>query len=78
MNQLTPLGAIVRGLVAGTVGLVAMDTLLYVRYRREGGKTAAVRWEFSADVKTWDQAPAPAQAIDGGMVTEALLAPTSR
>ena len=61
MNRLTPLGAIARGLVAGTAGLVAMDALLYVRYRREGGKSAALRWEFSADVNTWDQAPAPAQ-----------------
>jgi hypothetical protein len=32
----TPLGAIGRGLVAGTVGSLAMDVLWYVRYRRGG------------------------------------------
>jgi hypothetical protein len=47
-------------LVAGTVGTLAMDTLLYVRYRREDGKSGFLRWEFSSDVRSWDQAPAPA------------------
>jgi hypothetical protein len=61
MKRITPLGAIVRGLVAGAVGTLAMDTLLYLRYRRGGGKSEFPGWEFSADVKSWDQAPAPAQ-----------------
>jgi hypothetical protein len=37
-----------------------MDTLLYVRYRRDGGKSRFSRWEFSSDLLSWDQAPAPA------------------
>jgi hypothetical protein len=48
-------------LLAGAVGTLAMDTLLYVRYRRGDGKSGFFRWEFSADVLSWDQAPAPAQ-----------------
>jgi hypothetical protein len=59
-RTLTPLGAVARGLLAGTVGTLAMDTFLYARYRREDGKSGFVRWEFSADVLSWDQAPAPA------------------
>jgi Protein of unknown function (DUF1440) len=59
-RSLTPMGAVARGLLAGTVGTLAMDTLLYVRYRREDGKSGFVRWEFSADVLSWDRAPAPA------------------
>ncbi|HET6479751.1 MAG TPA: DUF1440 domain-containing protein [Actinoplanes sp.] len=61
MTRTTPLGAVTRGLVAGTIGTLAMDVLLYWRYRRGGGKEAFLPWEFSADVTTWDQAPAPAQ-----------------
>ena len=34
----TPLGAVGRGLAAGAVGTLAMDLLLYARYRRGGGK----------------------------------------
>jgi hypothetical protein len=57
---LTPLGAVIGGLAAGAVGTLAMDTYLYLRYRLEDGKTGFRRWEFSADVLSWDQAPAPA------------------
>jgi hypothetical protein len=59
-RALTPLGAIARGLLAGTVGTLAMDTLQYVRYRRGDGKSGFLRWEFSLDILSWDQAPAPA------------------
>jgi hypothetical protein len=69
MGSMTPVGAVVRGLVAGAVGTAAMDTLLYVRYRRGGGKEGFRRWEFSGDVRGWDDAPAPAQVgrrlVDG-------------
>ncbi|SNY54888.1 hypothetical protein [Paractinoplanes atraurantiacus] len=58
---MTPLGAVVRGLVAGAVGTLAMDTLWYLRYRRGGGQDGFQTWEFSASVKTWEDAPAPAQ-----------------
>jgi hypothetical protein len=58
---LTPIKAVVGGLAAGTLGTIAMDLLLYGRYRRDAGRRALIPWEFSADVRTWDQAPAPAQ-----------------
>jgi hypothetical protein len=60
-DRLTPLGAITRGLVAGTIGTLAMDALLYAEYKRGGGKSEFGRWEFSADIETWEQAAAPAQ-----------------
>jgi hypothetical protein len=59
-QSVTPLGAIARGLVAGAVGTLAMDTLWYVRYRRDDGKSPFLRWEFSSDILSWEQAPAPA------------------
>ncbi|MEU8240934.1 hypothetical protein AB0C07_22045 [Actinoplanes missouriensis] len=58
---MTPLGAVIKGLVAGAAGTLAMDTLLYLRYRRGGGTDSFPSWEFSAGVTTWDDAPAPAQ-----------------
>jgi hypothetical protein len=57
----TPDGAIARGLVAATVGTLAMDLVLFARYKKDGGKDHFRDWEFSADVKTWTDAPAPAQ-----------------
>jgi len=57
----TPAGAVARGLVAATVGTVAMDLLLFARYKKGGGKERLRDWEFSADVKAWADAPAPAQ-----------------
>ena len=72
------LGAVARGLVAGAAGTVAMDTLLYTRYRRGGGTSPMERWEFSADVTSWEQAPAP--ALMGKRLVKGLfgveLAPT--
>jgi hypothetical protein len=38
-----------------------MDLLLYSRYRRGGGESGFTDWEFSADLTSWDNAPAPAQ-----------------
>jgi hypothetical protein len=58
---LTPVGAVVRGLLAGVVGTAAMDTFLYVRYRTGGGKERPEEWEFSEDLSGWEGAPAPAQ-----------------
>jgi hypothetical protein len=60
-TRTTPVGAVARGLVAATVGTAAMDLLLFARYRKDGGKDRFRDWEFSADVKTWADAPAPAQ-----------------
>jgi hypothetical protein len=58
---MTPLGAVVRGLVAGAFGTVAMDALWFVRYKRGGGEGGFGAWEFSSGLCSWDQAPAPAQ-----------------
>jgi Protein of unknown function (DUF1440) len=61
----------VRGLVAGAVGTAAMDALLFAGYRRGGGKTRFAHWELSAGLKSWDEAPAPAQV--GKRLVEGLL-----
>ncbi len=67
----SPLGAVVRGGLAGAVGTVAMDLLLFARYKRGGGKDAWVTWEFSGGVDSWDDAPAPAQV--GRRLVEGLF-----
>jgi hypothetical protein len=59
--QQTPLGALARGAVAGVVGIAAMDLVQFARYRRGGGNDRLLAWEFSAGLKDWEQAPAPAQ-----------------
>ena len=58
---LTPVGAVVRGVVAGTIGTLAMDLVWFTRYKRGGGKSGFADWEFSSEIHTWEQAPAPAQ-----------------
>ena len=60
-SQQTPLGALARGVVAGTVGTAAMDLVQFVRYKRGGGEQRLLASEFSAGLKDWEQAPAPAQ-----------------
>jgi uncharacterized protein DUF1440 len=60
-RPVTPLGAVTRGGAAAALGTLAMDVLLYSRYRRDGGKSGFLPWEFSADIHNWDEAPAPAQ-----------------
>jgi hypothetical protein len=59
--RITPVGALVRGVLAATAGTLAMDLSLFARYRHGGGKDRFRDWEFSAGVKTWADAPAPAQ-----------------
>ncbi|HYB30908.1 MAG TPA: DUF1440 domain-containing protein [Solirubrobacteraceae bacterium] len=68
---LTPVGAVVRGLIAGAVGTAAMDTLSFGRYRRGGGKEGAEAWEFSEGLSSWDDAPAPAKV--GKRLVEGLF-----
>jgi Protein of unknown function (DUF1440) len=60
-TPLTPVGAVVRGLLSGAVGTAAMDMFLFAGYRRGGGTSTAEEWEFSEDLSSWEGAPAPAQ-----------------
>ena len=68
---MTPIGAIVRGLVAGTIGTAAMDTFLFARFRRGGGETPFGEWELSSGLSSWDEAPAPAHV--GKRLVEGLF-----
>jgi hypothetical protein len=70
-HAMTPVGAVVRGLIAGAAGTLAMDLVLFARYRRGGGESGFREWEFSADVRSWEQAPAPAQV--GKRIFEGLF-----
>jgi hypothetical protein len=38
-----------------------MDLLWFYRYRRGGGQSGLLDWEFSVGVDDWSKAPAPAQ-----------------
>lgn len=58
MRQMTPLGAVIRGLVAAAAGTAAMDVQQYLGYRRGGGKTGFLEWEFGG-IEDWDDASAP-------------------
>lgn len=58
---MTPLGALARGILSGAAGTLAMDLVLYRRHRRGGGEQPFVQWELSSGLRSWDQAPAPAQ-----------------
>jgi hypothetical protein len=49
------------GALAGAAGTVAMDLVLYRRYRRAGGTESLWRWEFAGDVTRWHQASTPGQ-----------------
>lgn len=69
--SLTPLGVVGRGVLAGGAGTVAMDLLLYRRYRRGGGEERLVEWELSAGLDGWERAPAPAQV--GRRIVEGLF-----
>jgi hypothetical protein len=65
-HPITPLAAIVGGLLAGAIGTVSMDTVRYVKYRRGGGQDSPLAWEFGP-VDSWEQAPDP------GQVTKRLI-----
>jgi len=68
---ITPLGAIARGVVAGAVGTAAMDLIWFGRYRRGGGTSNLVDWEFSRGLNDWEAAPAPTQV--GERLVEGFL-----
>ena len=67
----TPVGAVVRGLIAGAIGTAAMDAFLFARYRYGGGETRFAAWEFSSGLNGWEDAPAPAQV--GKRLVEGLF-----
>lgn len=67
----TPVGAVVRGLLASAVGTLAMDMALFASYRRDGGTSGFWKWESSRSVRHWDEAPAPAQV--GKRLVEGLF-----
>ena len=64
-------GAVVRGIKAGAVGGLAMDLLLYARYRRGGGDESFRDWELSAGTANFEEAGAPAQI--GRLLAKRLL-----
>jgi Protein of unknown function (DUF1440). len=54
------LESLIRGGKASAIGTLAMDTLLYRRYKKAGGSASFFDWESSDGVESWDSAPAPA------------------
>ncbi|GAC1324448.1 MAG: hypothetical protein NVSMB2_22550 [Chloroflexota bacterium] len=54
-------GKLTRGVIAGSLGTLAMDLLWYARYRQGGGNQSFVDWEFSVGLDSWDKASAPAK-----------------
>ena len=71
MRGQTPIGALVRGLVAGAIGTAGMDVFLFARYRRGGGERGFAEWESSAGLTSWEDAPAPAHV--GKRIVEGLF-----
>jgi hypothetical protein len=67
----TPLGLVVRGVVAAGVGTAAMDVAQYIEYRSGGGTLSFWRWESSDGLDSWERAPAPAHV--GKRLVEALF-----
>jgi len=59
-HPITPLAAVVGGLLAGAVGTVCMDTVRYLMYRRGGGEDSPLAWEVPP-VDSWEKAPDPGQ-----------------
>lgn len=59
--SLTPVGAVAAGLAAGAIGTAAMDLVWYWRYKRGGGESSLLGWEFSVGLDDWEKASAPAK-----------------
>jgi hypothetical protein len=56
----SPLGAVIRGMVAGAVGTVAMDLVHWLRARRGGNDQSFVEYDISTgSVDDFDDASAP-------------------
>jgi hypothetical protein len=65
-----PVRSIACGVAASALGTLAMDALLYRRYRHDGGESGFAAWETSAGLASWDDAPAPAKV--GKKMVEAV------
>jgi hypothetical protein len=79
--QTTPVGAVVKGGLAGIAGTLAMDLAIWADYRRGGGSDPFLAWETSAGLESYDAAPAPAQVgrrIVEGYLQEELPPTTAR
>jgi hypothetical protein len=48
------------GMLAGVAGTLALDLVWYVRYKRSGGESSFLTWEFSSAPTSWEEASAPA------------------
>ena len=46
-NPMTPLAAVVAGVLAGAAGTVCLDAVHYLKYRRSGGADSPLAWEFA-------------------------------
>jgi hypothetical protein len=57
---MSALDSTLRGVAASALGTLAMDALLYRRYRHGGGTAAFPGWESSVGLASWENAPAPA------------------
>ncbi len=68
---------LIRGMLAGTAGTLAMDLLLYARYRKGGGEQDPLSWETAAGSNDWDKAAAPAQAARKLAATAGVDLPAS-
>ncbi len=70
-SKMTPMGAVVRGVLAGAAGTAIMDAVWYARYRRDGGTSGFPAWETAVGLDSFQDAPAPAQ-VGKRMVEGAL------
>lgn len=70
-TRVTPLGALVRGALAGAAGTAAMDLVWFSRYRRGGGEQGLLQWELGEGVTGWEDVSAPGQV--GRRVAEGFL-----
>jgi hypothetical protein len=55
----SPLGALVRGALAGAAGTLAMDLVQFARDRAGGDERGFLAWELAPGLD-WESAPAPA------------------
>lgn len=73
-SKMTPIGAVVRGVLAGAAGTAIMDGVWYARYRRDGGTSGFAEWETAAGLDSWEGVPAPAQVgkrlVEGALQRE--------